>query len=547
MTVLRVFGFTGENRAIHPKGLPDGVGTKSLNQKTGRGDLRPLRSAAEVSAIPAGRKTIYRVPGTIEADYWLSWTGDVHVVRGYESGEDGNAVPRKLYYTGDGTPKVTDFYGLTPSADLPASHRPMGIPAPDLAPTAVGSEPGTAPESPVNVDYSYAYTQVNSWGWESAPSPPSAIISRDITGSTAVSGLVATPGYDVTRFRVYVTQPGSTNTAYLFVAETSASSLVHDTQSLTETLPTLTWTPAPGIAIGAGVATPEPTLTNLVGLWNGMMAGICGNAVRFCEPYSPYAWPIGFDVVPPNHKPVALGVYEQTLVVLTDGRPSVVSGSSPEAMDQRQVDVVHACIAPKSVVSMSAGAEWASSDGLIVLGPEGPRNLTQGSMTRDDWLALKPETIVGSMQEGMYHGSYNDGTGLKAFMLDPANPTGLYFLETGYTAAHYDTWLDQLFVLDGDRVKRFDAGGTLTAQFNSKVHRHPAPTWYGCMEVIADAYPVHIDILTDALPFYSVDVLSREPVRLPPGRAMDWQVNIVTQHPVQGVILAAAMKELSEA
>jgi len=545
MTILRLIGFSGENRAIHPKGLPDTVGVTSRNQKLGRGDLRPLRAPVSVATIPSGRGTIYRVPGTTEAAYWLSWTGTVHTVRGYEAGEDGNAVPRKLYYTGDGEPKVTDFYGLTSGADLPVSHRPMGIPAPSLAPTAIASEPSVAPASAVNVDYSYVYTQINSWGWESAPSPPSAIVSRDITGATAVSGFTATAGYNVTAFRVYVTQPGTTSSDFMFIDEVPTDHLTHSTQTLAETLPTTTWTPAPGIAIGAGVATPEPVLTNLIGLWNGMMAGISGNSVRFCEPFAPYAWPMAYDVVPPNSKPVALGVFEQTLVVLTDNRPTLVTGSSPEAMDQRQLDLQHACIAPMSVVSMGGGVVWASFDGLMIYGANGPGNLTKDVMTHDDWMALMPETICGSMQEGRYVGSYDDGTGRKSFMIDPANPTGLYFYDTGYATAHYDPWLERLFVLDGTEVKRYDAGTDLVAQFKSKVFRQPYPTWFACMEVIADAYPVHVDLYAEGALFYAVDVASREPVRLPPGRAMDWQVNVVTSYAVQGVLIASSIKELA--
>ena len=41
MAVIRLAGFGGENRALHPLLLPEMVGTTSLNQKPGRGDLRP--------------------------------------------------------------------------------------------------------------------------------------------------------------------------------------------------------------------------------------------------------------------------------------------------------------------------------------------------------------------------------------------------------------------------------------------------------------------------------------------------------------------------
>lgn len=48
MAVIRWSGFAGENRALHPKLLPDSVGVRSLNAKPGRGDLRPWREPEPV-------------------------------------------------------------------------------------------------------------------------------------------------------------------------------------------------------------------------------------------------------------------------------------------------------------------------------------------------------------------------------------------------------------------------------------------------------------------------------------------------------------------
>ena len=39
--IIRLSGFLGENRALHPMLLPETVGTQSTNQHPGRGDLRP--------------------------------------------------------------------------------------------------------------------------------------------------------------------------------------------------------------------------------------------------------------------------------------------------------------------------------------------------------------------------------------------------------------------------------------------------------------------------------------------------------------------------
>ncbi|OYW20764.1 MAG: hypothetical protein B7Z52_01910, partial [Burkholderiales bacterium 12-64-5] len=61
MAVLTFSGFAGENRALHPLLLPENTGTVSLNQKPGRGDLRPWNAPMSVATVPAGRKSIYRM------------------------------------------------------------------------------------------------------------------------------------------------------------------------------------------------------------------------------------------------------------------------------------------------------------------------------------------------------------------------------------------------------------------------------------------------------------------------------------------------------
>lgn len=137
--VIRVAGFLGANRAINPRLLAEGIGVTSLNQKPGRGDLRPWRAPLAVASVPAGRKTIYRM-GRDVADagrYWLSWTTTVHAVRGFDAGD----TTERTYYTGDGAPKVTNNIvalnsgGWVNGDALPKSSRPLGLPRPTSAPT----------------------------------------------------------------------------------------------------------------------------------------------------------------------------------------------------------------------------------------------------------------------------------------------------------------------------------------------------------------------------------------------------------------------------
>ena len=131
MPTTRFFGFNGENRALHPKLLPDNVCTILRNAKPGRGDLRPWRQPLTVASVPAGRQTVYRMGRDVASDsqYWLSWPTVVHAVRGFETGD----TTERTYFTGDGAPKVTDNIMALASAPYPTASRPMGLPAPATA------------------------------------------------------------------------------------------------------------------------------------------------------------------------------------------------------------------------------------------------------------------------------------------------------------------------------------------------------------------------------------------------------------------------------
>lgn len=541
MTVLRLDQFLGANKQVNARLLAPGIGVNSVNQKPGRGDLRPWAGTANVATVPANQQTIYRMGRDVRdpARYWLSWPTDVDVVRGF----DVNDPTERTYYTGDGPPKVTDNIMALDTAPYPTFNRPLAVPAPLTAPVIESVTPGT--DTTLLETYFYVYTYVTDWGWESAPSPVSNQLDQYADGTIKVSGFLPPPlgNYNIDKIRIYRTQTGTTGTAdFYYVGEIPSTTVeyVDDKAYIGEILPTTTWLP------------PPDNLFGLVALWNGMLAGISDRGIRFCESYIPYAWPAQYELVPPDSTPVGLGVFSQTLVVLTTGRPMLLAGSSPESMDQRVLEMQQACIAKRSIVSMGHGVAWASDDGLCFFGVDGAKMLTGGIMTREDWQKIKPATIVGCMHEGLYFGTYDDtGTGLrKGFFINPASNTGMYFLGKGFPAMHYDEVLDQLFVLDGTRVQQWDkdVGSYLTALFVSGVTHLPRPVvGFSCAEVVADGYPVTILITADGVNRYTVDVVSPEPVRLPGGYyGQDWQVTLATQGPVVSFAMAHSIVELTQ-
>jgi hypothetical protein len=541
MTLLRLDQFLGANKQVNPRLLAPGIGVNSVNQKPGRGDLRPWSGSSNVATVPGGQMSLYRMGRDVRdpARYWLSWATDVDAVRGF----DVNDPTERTYYTGDGAPKVTDNIMALDTPPYPTFNRPLGMPAPLTAPLITSQTPGD--ESTLMETYFYVYTYVNDWGWESGPSPVSNELDQYANGTIKVSNFAGPPAgsYNVQKIRIYRTQTGTTGTAdFYYVDEIpiGTAEYIDDKDYIGEILPTTFWLPAPD------------NLIALTSMWNGMLAGISDRGVRFCEPYIPYAWPLQYELVPPDSTPVGLGVFSQTLVVLTTRRPMLLAGSSPDAMDQRVLEMQQACIAKRSIVSMGHGVAWASDDGLCFFGTEGGKMLTGGIMTREDWQKLKPGTIIGCMHEGLYFGTYDDtGTGLrKGFFVNPASGSGMYFLGKGFPAMHYDELLDQLFVLDGTRVAQWDKAGVtaLTALFTSGLTHMPRPVvGFACAEVVADGYPVTLTITADGVERYTIDVVDPNPVRLPGGYyGQNWQVTVATAQPVVSVAMAHSITELMQ-
>jgi hypothetical protein len=549
MTTLRLSGFLGENRAIQPMLLPEGVGTVSTNQKPGRGDLRPWKAPATVATVPAGRKTIYRMGRTgaqanSDTDFWLSWPQDVHLVLG------GNAkdTSERTYYTGsgaDGLPRWTDLQKATPvQSDCNVGSRLMGIPAPGGV-MLLAASGGT---SPLTETRFYTYTYVTDIGEEGAPNPQPVSITCKTDATVTLSGM-AEPGTDswnITQFRVYRTQDGQTTAGAFYEVATIASNLTSHadvTTTLGSLLATTDWLPAPGILMVVGSATVEPVLTNLTGLWNGMMAGISGRAVRFCQAWTYYAWPFANEVVPTNSTPVALATFGQTLVVLTDGNPSVITGGSPESMDEQPVEFYQSCIAPKSAVGMGHGVAWASPDGLAYIGQGGARMLTEGTMTRDDWQALVPSEIIGCMYERRYFGFYSNGT--KAFIVDPTNPQGIYFLDFGAVAVYLDDTNDTLYTLSSTSVQKFDAGAAKTVTFKSKVSRLPKHIAGFSFAKVVGSYPATFKLYTEGVLKHTHTVVNDLPFPLPGGyRANNYQIEVSTTGDIQMAAVANSLDEL---
>lgn len=371
MAVIKISAFAGERPLISPRLLPDTAATEASNVRLDDGALTPTNKPGLTlfTAGAADHETIYR-----HGDDWLSWSGPVHAV-------PGPVAEDRLYYTGDGVPKMRvdgDVY-------------PLALDPPSTAPTATPSGSGSGDVQ----SRTYVWTWVTEFDEESAPSPTSAIINWQPGQTVTLSGFDATPsGRGIDRQRIYRSQTGSSGTYLYFIAEraVSTSDFVDNiaVDAFNEALPSAGWTP------------PPDDLQGLISMPNGMMAAFTGREVWFSEPYRPHAWPERYSMTcdAPVVGLVSLG---SVLIVMTEANPYMMAGAHPDSMQSQKLEANLPCINARGIVDLGFAACYPSKEGLVSVLANGQVSLaTRQLFSREDWLRLSPSTIIGAQISGNY-------------------------------------------------------------------------------------------------------------------------------------------------
>ncbi|HEY0960909.1 MAG TPA: hypothetical protein VGE69_00955 [Pseudomonadales bacterium] len=507
---IAISAFKGMVPSIDAPLLPLQHAVDAVNVKLWSGTLKPFREPAFV-ATPTKvgtKKTIYRfapTPGNDASGYIFHWTDVVDVVRGPVRGD----TSERTYYTGDGVPKVTDnSIALSGGTNYPMNSYTLGIPAPADTPTVTLG--GTAEEDATEADqrtWAYVYTYVSAWGEEGPPSTASASIDVMPGESVTVSNLSGPPtgNYNIIAKRIYRTATDDATTEFYFLAElaVSTSSIEDSTPDtgLGERIPSETWYAPPTDMHSIGV------------LDNGIGYGASKNDVCVSEPYLLHAWNPLYRK-PASHPVVGIGSFGNTIVALTEKNPVLISGTDSGSMSDRTLNINQGCVSKRSIVSGEFGVVYASPDGLVLIGGDMADVVTREFLTRDQWLAFKPSSIIGVLYNGMYMGFYDNGSEQGGFLFDPANAAaGFIYLDIFPSAVYADPLSDKLYLcIDGD-VVAWDAGDPLEYAWKSKEFVSPRPSNFTAARVTAKDYDsltlkayvggvlTHTQAITDAEPF----------------------------------------------
>lgn len=543
MTTIRLGPFGGCKPILSPRLLPDGMAVVSLNHRTDQGDLRPWNAALDLTLVPAGRQTIYALSREAPTDplIWLTWATRVHAIGGFRA-EDAT---KRTYYTGDGAPKVTDNVIGLAGYPYPSAYRDLGVPKPLTAPTLTQTTAGTGTDE----DRFYAYAYVTDWDEVGMPQiagpitcKPGAIIAIGNL-SLPPSGVGENRG--INRIRVWRTVSGASSTEFYFLRDiTPATSTTDDARS-----------PGADVLDSALYAVPPSNLKSLHALWNGMAAGITGKSVRYCEVNKLHAWPAKYETLCVE-TPIELASWERNLLITTVGRPRLVTGSSPEAMDDTPVDFIAGNVSAAATVSFGHGVCWPTKEGLAYVGNlRAPSIITKDILTPEQWAAMQPELMFANQYRGLYIGWYYDSptNTFKGFEIDPAAPekgirylssAGLYYPGGSY----YDKLGGNLYLLGNNNyVKQWNAGSALTVTHRSKVFRMPKPGCLPYARIISDSYPVTLTVKASGQADFVRTVTNERPFTMKTGfRADTYQFELATTGNVLGAVFSDDPAEFAQ-
>lgn len=479
MSVIKIEGFSGIAPRSGPTLLETNQAQVASNIKLQSGELRPWRK--ETFVLDAGvpnTKTIYQLEGAAGQTGWLTWDKDVDIV----TSPVADTSDFRFYYTGDGAPKKSNWAMASPSGTAPLAYYDMGLPAP-TGPALLSATGGTSTQE----TRAYVYTVVSKFGAleeESAPSP-AALVTCSASGATVtLTGFAALPAgnLNIIKRRIYRSVTGATSTVYLQVAEIPVSTGTYlDTVAVTALggpLKSLNYTP------------PPSTLTGLVSMPNGILAGFTGTEVWFSEPSLPHAWPADY-VLTTEFPIVGLGVFGSSLVVMTTKNPYVITGSHPAVMSQEKLSLTHACISKRSIAFDQHGVLYASPYGLVNIGPGVQDVITTGVMTADDWQEYNPSTMTAILFGSFYMGFYTrDGEYNAVVLARNGDTPPVSTFSYPVAAVYLQRATGRLFACNAvdNAVYQLDASTLNNTQYTwkSRVFNAPMPVNFSVMQLNAD-------------------------------------------------------------
>lgn len=474
MTALKLEGFMGLIPRVSSRLLPQTAATTARNAKLLSGEARGFRIPAQVKDLTGEYFTVrraFRVEYTEYdelLDFWMAFDStDVDFVRSPLVNDGFN----RFYWAGDGVPKYNTFNRML-QGEPPFF---LGIPVPTVKPTVT-------PPAGDDLTRFYIYTFVSAYGEEGPPSPPSTAATGDAGSWTLTNMNTTVPdsaSRNITKKRIYRTQPGNTSSLFFYVGEVDLNdpdftdTVADDVVAQNNTLESTNY------------LAPIPDMEGFVVMPNGFMVGWQGRRLVFSEPYRPHAWPPEYEIGT-EYEITALAVWGNTLVIGTRSHPYLGQGVTPASFTVQKTDAVMPCMSRRGMVACDQGVYYPSINGLVLVNSPTPMIATNELMTKEEWQErYNARTIIAASYGQQYIAFTGPSFG---FIFNPAEPASrLVEIDRfdGVVGIETDRYDGRVFLIYQDRVWEWDARGSerLYWRWKSKEFHLPKPINWGAVKI----------------------------------------------------------------
>lgn len=526
--------FNGLAPLIEPRRLADDMATIASNCVFEEKTIRPLRAPLAAGVTLAGTTvSVVPVSGTL-----VEFNEDVDFARSPVR----NDAYQRIYVTDSAYPKVRSG----------AAEYRLGIPRPTAAPGATATDipdPANDEELLEAETLYYTFCYVDSYGAEGPNSPVSGVVER-VRNTDVNLTFPAVPSGDYNfgagaKIRIYRSNTGSSETEFQFVADVAIGTAAWtDTvlnEALGEVIPSAEWIGPPDDSPDW----PDGPLQGITAMPNGVLAGFTGRTLHFSEPYVPHAWPLKYRITVPADI-VGLAMTAAGLFVATEGKPVLIVGAEPASFSDIPMDgdASLPCVSKRSLVDMGDYCIYASDEGLALA--EGTRvtNITQNLISKTDWQAYNPDSMIAGSHNGRYVAFYDTGVVQAGLIFDPLGErnalveTNIYS-ELVYTLPRSST----LYIRQGTDLCQWDAGVNLTYTWQSKTFVIPPTTNFAYFELLGDITATQVT-LTFGGNTYQFNATERYTVLPGYSPESEWAVKFVG---TDTIIYAGLYESLEEA
>ncbi|RLC97763.1 MAG: hypothetical protein DRI46_12445, partial [Chloroflexi bacterium] len=460
------------------------------------GELRGLhapRAIADLTATAYAIKSAFRIVRPGQSDLWQTFPDQN---TNFLKGVIVNDLHDRYYWTTESTPAVPPQYNTLARIETGDPSYILGVPQPINTPTAVADGSGVGDV----ISRAYGYTFVSEYGEEGPISP--LVISDgkpdDVwtVGNMDVSVPDAADRPNFTK-RIYRSISSTLGTALFFVAEVplvDVSYIDSDPDNIVG---------LNSILISANFFPPPEDLEGILTHPNGFVVGFSGRDLYFSEPYRPHAYPPEY-VVSTEHRIVGLGIFGDSIAVMTDGYPSVATGTHPATVSLADAEFSEPCMSKFGIVSMPFGVYYPGPNGLMLVNNRGVNNATEKIITKDEWeLDYFPKLINASRWQDFYLGFFTESDG---FMFSPSEQNAAFTEMDKY-------WRQNFMATDpesGNTISVFENivylwnppdGLPLTYIWRSREFRIPNPVNFGAYRVYWDKNVLSSGAIGDVMAF----------------------------------------------